>query len=395
MNLSSLRAMFRPAPTSSPDDERLSATLQKLKRERELHAKEHDALGIATAKLKRERELHAKDRATFEAATAKLKELERRYRALIERGATAGGATRGADAIERVRRIAEGALDDDATRARIDAYHADLGKTSYARVWRERMDLILSVIDAGETNLMRALSLVRSREESRRDMTIDPRRWVIADRWVDLPWRPAAAAYRSAVFESVLAAVRPDTTKIIETGSGWGEHLCNVYLNGGPIDATYYACEIEEEGRLCALMLASLDPLLRLEARFFDYLAPSWADVPADEGHTILLTAHSIEQVATIHEDCIRGALALGSHVSGIHFEPIGWQTQPEDARSEVSRAHHARCTELHYNENLWPLLRKLEAEGLLRITRCETNLIGLDYNPATYITWEKAETGR
>ena len=142
-------------------------------------------------------------------------------------------------------------------------------------------------------------------------------------------------------------------------------------------------------------MLASLDPLLRLEARFFDYLAPSWADVPADEGHTILLTAHSIEQVATIHEDCIRGALALGSHVSGIHFEPIGWQTQPEDARSEVSRAHHARCTELHYNENLWPLLRKLEAEGLLRITRCETNLIGLDYNPATYITWEKAETGR
>ena len=126
-----------------------------------------------------------------------------------------------------------------------------------------------------------------------RGMGLEPRRWVLNDKYIELPWRPAAAAYRSAVFEAVLSMVKTNTTKIIETGSGWGEHLSNIYLNGGPYDATYYACELEEEGRKCALMLASLDPLFQLEARFFDYLAPDYSSIPADEEHTILLTAHS------------------------------------------------------------------------------------------------------
>ena len=86
--------------------------------------------------------------------------------------------------------------------------------------------------------------------------------------------------------------------------------------------------------------------------------------------------------------------LKLGRQVSGIHFEPMGWQTQEQHMMSEVSQMHRTRCLELHYNENLWPLLKKLENEGSIKILQCEPNMIGLDHNPATLIIWEKIVDG-
>jgi len=340
-------------------------------------------------KLKLERERHAKSCEQIEALSRKLADVERKYRSLFEAGTALTGST-GQDVIERIHEIVVCPLDGNIVRQRIAGYHAAIGKKGYDHVWRERMLLIQQVVESGETNLMRVLSIVRGIEENRRGMGLNSRRWVLNDKFIDLPWRPAAASYRSAVFEAVLSAVRAQTTKIIETGSGWGEHLCNVFLNGGPYDATYYACELEEEGRKCSLMLAALEPMFRLETCFFDYLAPDYSTIPVDDGHTILLTAHSVEQVSQIHEDCIRAALELGQDVTGIHFEPIGWQTQLDGSLSEVSQSHRTRCLELHYNENLWPLLQKLQNEGLIKILNCDVNMIGLDYNPATFITWEK-----
>jgi len=221
-------------------------------------------------------------------------------------------------------------------------------------------------------------------------MGLENRRWIINNKYLELPWRPTASAYRSAVFEAVHDNIRQDTTKIIETGSGWAEHLCNIHLEGGPLDATYYALEMEEEGRKCAALLAALDPTFRLETHFFDYRQADYSMVPKDDGHTILLTAHSIEQVGEIDENVILSALDLGRRVTGIHFEPIGWQTYPESAWNEETIEHHARCIEKAYNRNLWPILQKLQEKGKIRILDMKANFIGIDYNPATYIHWEK-----
>ena len=221
-------------------------------------------------------------------------------------------------------------------------------------------------------------------------MGLEERSWAVFDREIGLPARAAAAAYRSAVVETVMDAVTPETTKIIETGSGWGEHLCNIYLEGGPQDAAYFALEYEKEGRQCAEVLAATEPQFRLRSAFFDYTAPDYGAVEKDDGHTILLTAHSIEQVAEIDPNTIYLALELSRRVSGIHFEPVGWQTQPETEWSEVSRLHHKRCMEVKYNRNLYAILRRAESEGRIRITKVVTNFIGLDHNPATLMTWEK-----
>jgi hypothetical protein len=292
--------------------------------------------------------------------------------------------------LEKLVELANSKIDSEEVSSKIAGYHATLNKKGYDHVWRERLDLIIRILKTGERYLPRVLSIVRRTEECKRKMNLEDRNWVVNDRPVALPWMPAASAYRSSVFEAVIACVRPTTSKIIETGSGWGEHLCNVFLEGGPFDATYYALEMEEEGRKCALLLAALEPAFRLESHHFDYLNPDYSCVPKDDGHTILLTAHSIEQVSCIHEDCILKALELGREVSGIHFEPVGWQTYDKNKWTEISKKHQQRCKELNYNKNLLALLSKIQEDGLIKIKEIKTNFIGLDQNPATYIHWEK-----
>lgn len=302
-----------------------------------------------------------------------------------------GGSAASADAaFDNLVKVANTNLDSDEVKAKIAAYHATLDKKGYDHVWRERLDAILAVLATGEAKLSRAVATVRRAEERKRKMGLDTRRWVINDAYMELPWRPAASAYRSAVFEAVMDQIKPDTTKVIETGSGWGEHLCNIFLEGGPLEATYYALELEEEGRKCALLLAALDPDLKMEAHFFDYQSADYAALPKDDAHTLLLTAHSIEQVAQIDPKCILSALELGARVTGVHVEPVGWQLSTESEWSEASREHHERCTKLRYNRNLWTLLKDFEAANRIRILDVRQNFIGLDYNPASLIVWEK-----
>jgi hypothetical protein len=350
--------------------------VSRLAAEREGRLKYKDALSRARAELE---ELQRENRI-----------LQRKYNTRIAAGAVGGENRSADDQLAELLGIAEGALDGGDVREKIAAYHATFEKKGYDHVWAERIKAILNVLETGEDDLARALAAVRRNEERSRRMGLDSRRWVINDTYMDLPWRPAAAAYRSAVFEAVLDQCRADTTKIIETGSGWGEHLCNIFLEGGPVDATYYALEMEEEGRKCSLLLAALEKRLHLEAHFFDYRAPDYSKLPKDDQHTILLTAHSVEQVAEIDGDVIAAALQLGKRVTGIHFEPIGWQTYPQTDWTEISREHHERCTEKQYNRNLWPLLNRLQTSGKIAIRELKTNFIGLDYNPATYILWEK-----
>jgi hypothetical protein len=342
------------------------------------------------SKLKRERELRVEMSGTVNRAKAEMAEISRKYRDLLERTGGTERPDNDGEEFNSLLDIAKNKLDGDEVRAKINSYHASLDKKGYDHVWRERLDLIIEVLATGEKRLPRVLAQVRRAEERKRKMGLENRTWVVNDELVELPWCPAASAYRSCVFEAVMDCVRPSTTKIIETGSGWGEHLCNIFLEGGPIDAGYYSLEMEEEGRKCSLLLGALDPQLKMEAHFFDYLSPDYSSLPKDDGHTILLTAHSIEQVAEIHPDCIYKALQLGKEVSGVHFEPVGWQTYPEDQWTEISKIHRQRCNELKYNRNFWKLLCKIQDEGLIKIKEMKTNFIGLDYNPATYISWEK-----
>lgn len=339
------------------------------------------------AKLKHEREKNKVLTAENDRLQAEFNGLNRKYRERVQSSASKGAI---GNMLKKISSIITTSKDSDNVAEKIKGYHDSLDKKGYNHVWQTRVEMIQKVLESGEINLSRALSTVRRNEERKRSMGFDTYPWVINDVLMDLPWRPAASAYRSAVFEAVIDEIKPNTTKIIETGSGWGEHLTNIYLEGATQDIDFYACELELEGRICSDMLSALDPDFKLKSAFFDYLNPDWSVIPHDNEHTILLTAHSIEQVAVVHDDFFYGSLKLGKNVTGIHFEPMGWQTYPESEWTEISKKHYQRCMEKHYNTNLWPMLNKLQSENLIKIRTLKTNFIGLDYNPATLIIWEK-----
>jgi hypothetical protein len=221
-------------------------------------------------------------------------------------------------------------------------------------------------------------------------MDLGKGRYVAFDTSVELPSRGAQKLHRGSVVEAVIDLCSPDTQVVVELGSGWGEHLCNVWTGGGPRDATYYACEITESGRQCARVLAGLERGLRLETPHFDYLNPDFSAIPRGQKEVIVYSVHSIEQVREVPMELITRLCGLADSVKVAHFEPVGWQMIDTTQKTELTRRHEARCKEKNYNRNLWALLRQAEAEHRIHVRTAIPNFFGLEHNPTSYIIWEK-----
>jgi hypothetical protein len=172
---------------------------------------------------------------------------------------------------------------------------------------------------------------------------------------------------------------------VAELGAGWGQNLLDVWLVGGP-RVPYFALEPTPEGRACAEYLAGLDPSLDLTAKTFDFERPDY-DLPTGVEHAIVCTIHSIEQITELPREAITKLFGLGRSVTGVHFEPIGWQVE-ERPELVPTRKHSKRK---RYNRNLWPLLRSLEAEGELRVETVVPDLIGIKpHNASTLVVWHR-----
>lgn len=261
---------------------------------------------------------------------------------------------------------------------------------AYEKTWRGRLELIQQVIDDGETRLPAVLATVVRRLEEGKGWGVEPAPYLAYNTTIDLPPRAAQRLHRGLVVDTVLGMCSDRTASIVELGSGWGEHLCNIWCEGGPTHATYYACEIAEFGRRCAETLASLDQGLHLESPHFDYLHPEFPTIPRPQDDVVVYTVHSVEQVEELPAEFVSTLCALGDNVRAMHIEPIGWQMYEESKKNAVTLRHQARCTEKNYNKNLWRLLKRAEAEGLIAIDCAIPNLFGTDYNPASYILWSK-----
>jgi hypothetical protein len=259
----------------------------------------------------------------------------------------------------------------------------------YEPTWSARLGQIRQVIGEGEKDLSRVLALVARRAEQNRKMDLGRGSYVAFDTLVELPSRGAQKLHRGSVVEAVIDLCSPATQAVVELGSGWGEHLCNVWTGGGPREATYYACEITESGRECALALAGLERGLRLEAPYFDYLNPDFGAIPRPRKEVVVYTVHSIEQVHEVPMELIARLCALADSVKVAHFEPIGWQMIPDEEKTELTRRHEKRCQTKRYNRNLWSLLRQAEAEDQVRVRTAIPNFFGLEHNPTSYIVWE------
>jgi hypothetical protein len=292
--------------------------------------------------------------------------------------------------IAACRRIAEQPLDDGAVRGVVANYWIDSGTHNYEKTWRPRLELIVQVIEEGEVRLPRALAEVLRRVEAKRNEDLRPGDYVAFNQKVRVPHIGGGYLHRGAIVRTVTELCSPKTQSVLEMGSGWGEHLCNLWLSGGPSHARYYACELAEHGRKCALVLAALDAAFQLDAPCFNYVAPQFGFLPEGQKELVVYSVHSVEQVKELAPDLIYKLCDTADVVKGAHVEPIGWQLIPQAEWNEFTANHQRRCQEKLYNENLWPLLKQAEAEGRIVIDQAVPNFFGLEYNPASLITWHK-----
>jgi hypothetical protein len=110
--------------------------------------------------------------------------------------------------------------------------------------------------------------------------------------------------------------------------------------------------------------------------------------------HAVVVTSHGIEQVPVLPTELLDLTLSLGTEVSAVHLEPVGWQRDPDAARSRAAMDY---AIANDYNRNLLALLDSEEAAGSLKIVRFLEDVIGINPdNPSSLIVWRSiSERGR
>ncbi len=253
----------------------------------------------------------------------------------------------------------------------------------YEGKWAEVRDHAAAVIESGETDLSRAVRIVDAEERS---LSLEPLDGIALGERVTLPRAAMTGARRDLIQRILLDACAADVDLVVELGSGGGINLLNLHLWGGP-KVPYFALEPTASGRRVADLLAGLDDDLELTTLAYDYERPDYGGLPTGNAHVLVFTIHSIEQVTELPREAVAGLLGLGARVTGVHFEPVGWQIldQPDEASYEFAQRQR-------YNRNLWPLLQELEGEGKLVVATVTPDLFGDKYkNPGTLIVWNAA----
>ena len=252
----------------------------------------------------------------------------------------------------------------------------------YGQKWDGLREQAVRLVEGGERDLSRVLRLV---EADWRSADASPMQAPVFGTVVTLPRAALVAGRRDLIARVIAAQARPETAWVAELGAGWGQNLLDLWLVGGP-RVPYFSLEPTPEGRACAEYLASLDPDLDLTAKEIDLEHPVY-DLPAGGEHVLAYTIHSVEQITELPREAITGLFELGRSVTGVHFEPIGWQVEDRPELG-ATKKHSAKKD---YNRNLWPLLRGLEAEGELRIETVVPDLIGIKpHNASTLVVWHR-----
>jgi hypothetical protein len=202
---------------------------------------------------------------------------------------------------------------------------------------------------------------------------------------------PASVAWSGScalVSDAVIAACRDDTQAIVDLGCGWGRSLFDVWLRGGPREATYHALEFTTAGRECVQALAALEPGIRLRTAPFDFRAPDFTGLGKPLPHAIVFTVSSLHQVPLVDIEAYRKIMAIAGSIDCLHFEQLGWQMTPGEATS-ADRDYALRND---YNRNLWQVLSELSANREIEIVDVRADLFGAqEVYPLSLVHWRRS----
>tara|TARA_R110000824_G_scaffold172454_3_gene350423 strand:+ start:38 stop:835 length:798 start_codon:yes stop_codon:yes gene_type:complete len=174
-----------------------------------------------------------------------------------------------------------------------------------------------------------------------------------------------------------------DAELIIDMGSGWGRNA--VFLAQKFPDKTIVALEYCEEGSRATNLISDKYELPNIITAPFDYYNPSALEsIVFPFAKTVdsayFFSSFSIEQVPYLGEDFILNILhSPFAQITTLHFEPIGWQIK-----------NISKNTQGYYNNDLFPILRKLQASKMIKIDKIEADIFGDIKNPGSKIVWTR-----
>ncbi len=190
----------------------------------------------------------------------------------------------------------------------------------------------------------------------------------------------------------------PGVRRIVELGSGWGKNLINLFKFGAPLEAEYWGFELTKTGRqLMDKVGAECAPTMRLRSSRFDFYDADFSAL-GHTAETCVLTHHSIEQIPEIPENLIERIMAIPGFRVCMHMEPIGFQfksykwlsdSQNKTLMDRIDADNRRFAEKRNQNRNLYPVLKKLENRGTIKIFAVKKYFTShLLANATTLISW-------
>lgn len=263
---------------------------------------------------------------------------------------------------------------------------ADKIKAIYEAWWSTVRGAVEDEIASGEVGLSRILHRTFAEAVGKPPPGDPPS--IIFGQETPAPYLAAHRIGRDWIADMVIEhADRIQADAIIETGSGWGYNLFNIWMRGGR-RVPCHAYEYTEAGReTCRRVLEAARDGPDVSIHAFDYHAADLSAVNGRYKRPLIYTSHSIEQITLLPQTCIDAFLSVGEEVNVLHFEPVSWQFAPDEVASERVRRH---CEKSGYNDNLWPLLRTNAAAGRLLIEETMANVMAPKLtNSSGLIRWK------
>ena len=173
---------------------------------------------------------------------------------------------------------------------------------------------------------------------------------------------------------------------VVELGSGYGRHLIEMFYNGGQSKLKYIGAELTDSG--CEMMkkLFSLIPGADTEVHKFDFLKPDFSFL-GKRKRVLFFTTYAIQQVQKIPMTLFEGMSSAADFVKAVHFEPFGFQVEPNLGKGTAN--HATEMKDRGWNDNLGQTLLEAHNSGLIRCTHMTAEILGGGHDPASLAVWE------
>lgn len=267
----------------------------------------------------------------------------------------------------------------------------EMWRDFYQVQWSARRRFLDDRMAAGETSVMRLIGLLDKFERKflfdqvRRygsdgsctvDVTVVPRRFEgeltpagvppfrqssLRGQMMSVPFHTPDAYV--PFLADVIDAIGP-VDAVLELGCGYGRNLFSLFHAGTPGGIPYFGGELSTDAQGLGNALAALCPEARVSLHPFDHLSPDLSFLPR-VGHLFAFTVHSLEQVQDIGPAFFRTLAAAAERVTVVHLEPFGHQAQVLGPATARQKEHF---TQARWNRNLWPMLERMQQDGVLRL---------------------------